>query len=196
VSAELERWLPPRSDRGLVVMFTGFSGSGKSTLARALAEHLTATTDRTVSLLDGDDVRRLLSSGLGFDRAARDLNVRRIGYVASEVARHGGTAICAPIAPYAESRAAVRAMVEPLGDFVLVHVSTPLEECERRDLKGLYARARSGEVAQFTGISDAYDVPTDADHTVDTSTVSPAQALDGVVAYLTKGGWLSVRSGS
>jgi sulfate adenylyltransferase len=87
-------------------------------------------------------------------------------------------------------------MVEPLGDFVLVHVSTPLEECERRDLKGLYARARSGEVAQFTGISDAYDVPTDADHTVDTSTVSPAQALDGVVAYLTKGGWLSVRSGS
>ena len=130
-----------------------------------------------MSLLDGDDVRRLLSSGLGFDHAARDLNVRRIGYVGSEVARHGGLAICAPIAPYAESRAAVRAMVEPVGDFVLVHVSTPLEECERRDLKGLYAKARAGLIPEFTGISDPYDVPTDADLVVDTAQVSREEAL-------------------
>jgi sulfate adenylyltransferase len=143
-----------------------------------------------VSLLDGDDVRRLLSSGLGFDRAARDLNVRRIGFVGSEIARHGGLAICAPIAPYAESRAAVRAMVEPVGDFVLVHVSTPLEECERRDLKGLYAKARAGLIPEFTGISDPYDVPTDADLSVDTSQVSREQALEQVLELLHAGGWL------
>ncbi|WP_426565846.1 adenylyl-sulfate kinase [Angustibacter sp. McL0619] len=196
VRAELERWRPPRSRRGLVVMFTGFSGSGKSTLARDLSQHVSVATDRTVSLLDGDDVRRLLSSGLGFDRAARDLNVRRIGYVASEIARHGGTAVCAPIAPYASSRAAVRAMVEPLGDFVLIHVSTPLQECERRDLKGLYAKARAGEIAEFTGVSDPYDVPHDADLSVDTSLMTRAEALDSVIAYLTKGGWLRTGSGS
>ncbi len=124
-SHELRRWRRPPAERGALILFTGLSGSGKSTLARDLAAHVVERSERTVSLLDGDDVRRLLSSGLGFDHAARDLNVRRIGYVASEVARHGGLAICAPIAPYAESRAAVRAMVEPVGDFVLVHVSTP-----------------------------------------------------------------------
>ena len=120
----------------------------------------------------------MLSSGLGFDHAARDLNVRRIGYVGSEVARHGGLAICAPIAPYAESRAAARAMVDPVGEFVLVHVSTSLEECERRDLKGLYARARAGLITEFTGISDPYEAPTDADLVVDTAQVSRAEALE------------------
>jgi sulfate adenylyltransferase len=143
-----------------------------------------------VSLLDGDDVRRLLSSGLGFDRAGRDLNVRRIGYVGSEIARHGGLAVCAPIAPYAESRAAVRAMVEPVGEFVLVHVSTPLEECERRDLKGLYAKARAGLIPEFTGISDPYDVPTDADLAVDTSQVSRETALEQVLVLLRSRGLL------
>ncbi len=137
-----------------------------------------------MSLLDGDDVRRLLSSGLGFDHAARDLNVRRIGFVGSEIARHGGLAVCAPIAPYAESRAAVRAMVEPVGDFVLVHVSTSLEECERRDLKGLYARARAGLITEFTGISDPYDVPTDADLVVDTAAMSREEALNRVLDLL------------
>ncbi len=193
VRAVLERWRPPRHRRGLVVLLTGLSGSGKSTVARDLAEYVRSGTDRGVSLLDGDDVRRLLSAGLGFDRAARDLNVRRIGYLAAEIARHGGIAVCAPIAPYAASRAAVRQMVQPLGDFVLVHVSTPLAECERRDLKGLYAKARSGEIGEFTGVSDPYDVPLDADLAVDTSTRTRAQALADVVGYLTDGGWLGPR---
>jgi sulfate adenylyltransferase len=171
-------------------MFSGLSGSGKSTLARALVAHLRERTDRSCSLLDGDDARRLLSAGLGFDPAARDLNVRRIGYVAAEVARHGGVAVCAPIAPYAASRSAAREMVQRVGDFVLVHVSTPIEECERRDLKGLYAKARAGLVPQFTGVSDPYEEPTDADVVVDTSILSRGEAVAAVLAHLTAGGWL------
>jgi sulfate adenylyltransferase len=184
VLRELRRWRRRPAERGAMILFTGLSGSGKSTLARDLAAHVVERTPRTVSLLDGDDVRRLLSSGLGFDHAARDLNVRRIGYVGSEIARHGGLAICAPIAPYAESRAAVRAMVEPVGDFLLVHVSTSLEECERRDLKGLYARARAGLITEFTGISDPYDEPTDADLVVDTAQISREEALSRVLGLL------------
>ncbi len=191
VLAEMLRWRPPPAERGAMILFTGLSGSGKSTLARDLAAHIVERTPRSVSLLDGDDVRRLLSSGLGFDHAARDLNVRRIGYVGSEIARHGGLAICAPIAPYAESRAAVRAMVEPVGDFVLVHVSTPLAECERRDLKGLYARARAGLITEFTGISDPYDEPTDADLAVDTSQMSREDALDRVLELMHSRGWIA-----
>jgi adenylyl-sulfate kinase len=185
---ELRHWRPVPAQRGTMVLFTGFSGSGKSTLARDLAAYVVEHTPRTVSLLDGDDVRRLLSAGLGFDHAGRDLNVRRIGYVGSEIARHGGLAICAPIAPYAESRAAVRAMVEPVGQFVLIHVSTPLEECERRDLKGLYAKARAGVIPEFTGISDPYDVPTDADLAVDTSRLSRDEALQQVLDLLRTAG--------
>jgi sulfate adenylyltransferase len=187
---ELRRWRPVPAERGAMILFTGFSGSGKSTLARDLAAYIAEYTTRTVTLLDGDDVRRLLSAGLGFDRAGRDLNVRRIGYVGSEIARHGGLAICAPIAPYADSRAAVRAMVEPVGRFVLIHVSTPLEECERRDLKGLYAKARAGVIPEFTGISDPYDVPTDADLAVDTSQVSREEALRQVLELLESTGLL------
>jgi sulfate adenylyltransferase len=138
-------------------------------LARGLVDALEEVGDRTVTLLDGDEVRRLLSAGLGFSRADRDLNVRRIGYVASLVAKHGGIAVCAPIAPYADSRAAVRAMAEAVGEFVLVHVSTPLDVCEARDHKGLYAKARAGVLPQFTGVSDPYEPPTDAAVDVDTS---------------------------
>jgi sulfate adenylyltransferase len=190
VLAVLRRWRAPRAARGLVVLFTGLSGSGKSTLARALAPVL-RSRGRTVSLLDGDLVRRMLSSGLGFDRASRDLNVRRIGFVASEVARHGGVAICAPIAPYADSRAAVRAMASEVGDFLLVHVSTPLAECERRDVKGLYARARAGQIEHFTGITDPYEEPLDADLTIDTSRLGEQEALTHVVALLEQGGWVT-----
>jgi sulfate adenylyltransferase len=191
VAAELRRARPPRSARGLVVFFTGLSGSGKSTLARDLRDSLLERGDRTVSLLDGDIVRRLLSAGLTFSRADRDLNIARIGYVATEVARHGGIAICAPIAPYAAARAAVRSMVTQAGDFVLVHVSTPLEVCEQRDRKGLYAQARAGVIGSFTGVSDPYEEPTDADLTVDTSVLSRRDALAAVLALLSRGGWLA-----
>ena len=191
VAAELRRARPPRSARGLVVFFTGLSGSGKSTLARDLQHALLERGDRTVSLLDGDLVRRLLSAGLTFSRADRDLNIARIGYVATEVARHGGIAICAPIAPYAAARAAVRSMVSEVGDFLLVHVSTPLEVCEARDRKGLYAKARAGLIGSFTGISDPYEEPADADLVLDTSVVSRREAVAAVLAMLTKGGWLT-----
>ena len=186
----LAAWRPPRSRRGLVLMFTGFSGSGKSTLARDVTEWITSNTSRTVSLLDGDRVRQLLSAGLGFDEASREINVRRIGYVAAEVATHGGIAICSAIAPSARTRSEVRVMAEQSGDFVLVHVSTPIEECERRDLKGLYAAARQGTVAHFTGISSPYDVPTDADLAVDTSRVERLEAARLVVDLLIHGGWV------
>jgi sulfate adenylyltransferase len=191
VSAELRKVRPPRRERGLVVFFTGLSGSGKSTVARGLRDALAERGDRTVSLLDGDLVRRLLSAGLTFSRADRDLNIARIGYVATEVARHGGIAICAPIAPYARARTQVRQMVSEVGDFVLVHVATPLAECEARDRKGLYAKARAGLIGSFTGISDPYEEPDDADLVVDTSTMTRQQAVDAVLSLLTRGGWLA-----
>jgi len=191
VAAELRRARQPRSARGLVVFFTGLSGSGKSTVARDLRDALLERGDRTVSLLDGDLVRRLLSAGLTFSREDRDLNIARIGYVAAEVARHGGIAICAPIAPYAPARAAVRSMVTEVGDFVLVHVSTPLAVCEARDRKGLYAKARAGVIGSFTGISDPYEEPADADLVLDTSLVSRRDAAAAVLAHLSRGGWLA-----
>jgi sulfate adenylyltransferase len=190
VAAELQRARPPRSRRGLVVFFTGLSGSGKSTLARDLRDALLERGDRSVSLLDGDLVRRLLSAGLTFSREDRDLNIARIGFVASEVARAGGIAICAPIAPFAAARTAAREMVSEVGGFVLVHVSTPLSVCEARDRKGLYAKARAGVIGSFTGISDPYEEPVDADLSVDTSAVSRHEAVDLVMAHLIRGGWL------
>jgi sulfate adenylyltransferase len=191
VAHELRLARPPRERRGLVVFFTGLSGSGKSTVARDLRDALTERGDRTVSLLDGDRVRRLLSAGLTFSRADRDLNIVRIGYVASEVARHGGIAICAPIAPYASAREQVRELASAAGDFLLVHVSTPLEVCEARDRKGLYAKARAGVISNFTGISDPYEEPRDADLVLDTSAMSRTDAVDAVLSLLTAGGWLA-----
>ncbi|WP_030165407.1 adenylyl-sulfate kinase [Spirillospora albida] len=190
VAAELARARPPKHSRGLTVFFTGLSGSGKSTVARGLADALVERGGRTVTLLDGDVVRRLLSAGLTFSRADRDLNIRRIGYVAAEITRHGGVAICAPIAPYAATRAEVRRMVSAAGDFVLVHVATPLEECERRDRKGLYAKARAGLIPEFTGISDPYEAPDDADLVLDTSALEPDEAVDRVLDLLVSGGWV------
>ncbi len=190
IAAILLRWRPARSRRGLTVMFTGLSGSGKSTVARGVSEWLQTHTDRSVTLLDGDVVRQMLSSGLGFDREGRVANVRRIGYVAAEVTRHGGVAICAPIAPYAETRAEVRAMVEAVGDFLLVHVNTPIEVCEGRDLKGLYARARAGTLPEFTGVSDPYEEPHDAVVRIDTSVMENNEAVARVISLLRDGGWL------
>jgi sulfate adenylyltransferase len=185
------RWRPPRHERGLVVLLTGLSGSGKSTVARAVVDSLNEFTDRTVTLLDGDLVRRNLSAGLGFSRADRDRNVERIGFVAAEIARHGGLVVCAPIAPYATTRARVRKMAQQYGDFLLVHVSTPLEECERRDRKGLYARARAGEIPDFTGISSPYEAPDDADLVLDTSQMAISLARDRVLDFLAGGGWIT-----
>ncbi|MGN6161936.1 MAG: adenylyl-sulfate kinase, partial [Marmoricola sp.] len=171
--------------RGLVVFFTGLSGSGKSTIARALNDALLERGERTVTSLDGDVVRRHLSAGLGFSGEDRETNIRRIGWVAAEIARHGGVAICSPIAPFDETRKAVRAMTEAArGDFVLIHVATPLEECERRDRKGLYAKARAGEIPDFTGISSPYETPDDADLVVDTTGRSIDDVLADVVAVL------------
>ncbi|GAA0987358.1 hypothetical protein GCM10009555_066510 [Acrocarpospora macrocephala] len=181
----------PPHRRGLVVFFTGLSGSGKSTVARGLRDALLERGGRTVTYLDGDVVRRLLSKGLTFSREDRDLNIRRIGFVAAEVARHGGLAICAPIAPYAETRDEVREMAESVGaDFVLVHVSTPLEECERRDRKGLYAKARAGLIPEFTGISSPYEEPDDADLELDTTDMPVERAVTMVINHLTTGGWI------
>ncbi|BCJ52234.1 adenylyl-sulfate kinase [Actinoplanes sp. NBRC 14428] len=191
VAKELARVRPPRRHRGLVVFFTGFSGSGKSTIARGLADTLRESGERTITFLDGDVVRRELSAGLGFSRADRDRNVRRIGWVAAEVARHHGMAIACPIAPYAQARAAVRRMaVEAGAGFLLVHVATPLEVCEQRDRKGLYARARAGQLRGMTGVDDPYETPTDAELTIDTTDMTVPEAVDSVLAYLVDSGWV------
>jgi sulfate adenylyltransferase len=190
VVAELRGAHPPRARQGFTVFFTGLSGSGKSTIANVLLSRLLEAGGRSVSLLDGDLVRKHLSSELGFSREHRDLNILRIGYVASEITKAGGVAICAPIAPYDDIRRRVRAMIEPHGGFVLVHVSTSLEVCEARDRKGLYAKARAGVIQQFTGISDPYEPPSDADLVIDTGECSPARAAEAVVEHLHRAGYL------
>ena len=175
VVEELRKSRPARAKQGFTVFFTGFSGSGKSTIANALMVKLMEMGGRPVTLLDGDIVRKNLSSELGFSKEHRDLNIRRIGYVASEITKNGGIAICAPIAPYATTRRAVREDVEQFGAFVEVHVATSIEECERRDRKGLYKLARAGKIAEFTGISDPYDVPDHPEIRLDTEN----QSVDG-----------------
>jgi sulfate adenylyltransferase len=195
VAAELRHARPPRSERGFVLFLTGLSGSGKSTIARDLRDLLAERADRRVSLLDGDLVRSLLSAGLSFSRADRDLNIARIGYVAAEIAKHGGIAICAPIAPFAAAREHVRQMVSEVGDFLLIHVATPVEVCEQRDRKGLYAKARAGLISQFTGVSDPYEEPTDAVLVLDTSVMSREQATGRIMQMLTSGGWLAAMDG-
>jgi sulfate adenylyltransferase len=184
---------PPPEEQGLVLFFTGLSGSGKSTLARALVDRLLEQGRRTVTSLDGDVVRRHLSAGLTFSKADRETNIRRIGWVAAEIARHGGVAVVSPIAPFDETRQQVRAMVDDAGGaFFLVHVATPLEECERRDRKGLYAKARAGEIPEFTGISSPYEEPQDADVRVDTTGRTIEDALDDVLLALRDAGYLDL----
>jgi sulfate adenylyltransferase len=184
---------PGPGEQGLVLFFTGLSGSGKSTLARALHDLILERGSRTVTSLDGDVVRRNLSAGLTFSRADRETNIRRIGWVAAEISRHGGVAICSPIAPFDETRRQVRAMVEDAGGaFVLVHVATPLAECERRDRKGLYAKARRGEIPDFTGISSPYEEPQDATVRVDTTGRTIEDCLADVLAALDTSGWLTL----
>ncbi len=180
-------------EQGLVLFFTGLSGSGKSTLAQALMDRILEQGARTVTSLDGDVVRRNLSAGLTFSKEDRETNIRRIGWVAAEIARHGGLAVCSPIAPFDETRQQVRSMVDAAGGaFFLIHVATPLEECERRDRKGLYAKARRGEIPEFTGISSPYEEPADADVRVDTTGRSIDEALDDVIAGLRAAGYLDL----
>jgi len=184
VVEELRKTRPPRAEQGFTVFFTGLSGSGKSTVANALMVKLMEMGGRPVTLLDGDIVRKNLSSELGFSKEHRDLNIRRIGYVASEITKNGGIAICAPIAPYATTRRAVREDVEQFGAFIEVHVATSLEECERRDRKGLYKLARAGKIKEFTGISDPYDVPETPELRLETESVPVDNCAHQVILKL------------
>ncbi|HME01076.1 MAG TPA: adenylyl-sulfate kinase, partial [Terriglobia bacterium] len=184
------RSYPPRHRQGFTVFFTGLSGSGKSTIANVLRTKFLEMGGRPVTLLDGDIVRKHLSSELGFSKEHRDINIRRIGFVASEITKNGGIAICAPIAPYDSIRKEVRAMIQPLGGFILVHLSTSLETCEARDRKGLYAKARAGLVKEFTGISDPYESPTDAEVVIDTSELSPEEAAQEIFLHLERQGFI------
>ncbi len=187
---EIRRARPPRHHQGFTVFFTGLSGSGKSTLAHALMQKLREQGDRSVSLLDGDIVRQHLSSELGFSRAHRDLNIQRIGFVAAEITRAGGIAICAPIAPYRETRRKVRHMVSTHGGFIEVHVATPLAVCEKRDRKGLYAKAREGLIREFTGVSDPYEEPEQAEIVIDTSALSAVEASNRIMLTLEQLGYI------
>ena len=191
VVEQLRLRYPPRSQQGFTVFFTGFSGSGKSTIANALMVKLMEMGGRPTTLLDGDVVRKHLSSELGFSKEHRDINIRRIGYVASEITKNGGIAICAPIAPYASTRRAVREMIEAVGAFIEVHVATSLEECERRDRKGLYKLAREGKIKEFTGISDPYEVPQRAELVVETENVDVDNCAHQVLLKLESMGLIS-----
>lgn len=191
VVEELRKSHPPRHKQGFTVFFTGLSGSGKSTIANALRVKLMEMINRPVTLLDGDVVRKHLSSELGFSKEHRNINVLRIGYVASEITKNGGVAICAPIAPYENTREEVREMIEPLGGFLEVHVSTPLEECEKRDRKGLYAKARQGLIKEFTGISDPYEAPQTPELDINTLNFKPDEATQQIILKLEAMGLIS-----
>jgi sulfate adenylyltransferase len=190
VVAELRRTHPPRYEQGFTVFFTGLSGSGKSTIANALMVKLMEMGGRPVTLLDGDVVRKHLSSELGFSKEHRDLNIQRIGFVASEITKNGGIAICAPIAPYTKTRRLVREMIEPNGGFVEIHVATPIEVCEARDRKGLYAKARAGLLKGFTGIDDPYEVPQNAEMVVDTTALTPDIVAHRIIVKLESLGFI------
>jgi len=194
VVRELRRSFPPRHKQGVTIFFTGLSGSGKSTVANVLLTKFLEMGGRPVTILDGDLVRKHLSSELGFSKEHRDINIRRIGYVASEITKNGGIAICAPIAPYDSVRKQVRSMIEPHGGFILVHMATPLEICEQRDRKGLYAKARAGIVKEFTGISDPYEAPKDAEVVIDTGELSAEESAQEIILHLEREGFIGVNT--
>jgi sulfate adenylyltransferase len=192
VAKELRRSYPPRHKQGVTIFFTGLSGSGKSTIANILLTKFLEAGGRPVTILDGDLVRKNLSSELGFSKEHRDINIRRIGYVASEITKNGGIAICAPIAPYDSVRKQVRQMIEPHGGFILVHISTPIDVCEGRDRKGLYAKARAGIVKEFTGVSDPYEEPKDAEVTINTAELTQEEAAQEIILHLEREGFIGV----
>lgn len=192
VVQELRRSYPPRHKQGLTIFFTGLSGSGKSTIANVLVTKFLESGGRPVTLLDGDLVRKHLSSELGFSKEHRDINIRRIGYVASEITKNGGIAICAPIAPYDATRKHVRNTIETHGGFILVHIATPIETCEQRDRKGLYAKARAGILKEFTGISDPYEEPKDAEVVINTADFTAEEAAQQIFLHLEREGFIGV----
>ncbi len=194
VAKELQRTHPPRHKQGFTGFFTGLSGAGKSTIANVLLVKFLELGGRPVTLLDGDIVRKNLSSDLGFSKEHRDINILRIGYVASEISQNGGIAICAPIAPYENVRREVRSLIEKAGGFCLVRIATPLEVCEQRDRKGMYAKARAGIIKEFTGISDPYEVPPEAEVTIDTTDMSPEEAANQIMLHLERQGYIGVTS--
>ena len=184
---------PQREQQGFAVFFTGLPSSGKSTVANVLVAMLMDVSSRPVTLLDGDVVHKNLSSELGFSKEHRDINIKRIGFVASEITRHRGIAICAPIAPYAATRREVRETVGAYGGYVEVYVSTPIEVCEQRDRKGLYAQARAGIITGFTGVDDPYEPPQHAEVVIDTTDMSSTEAADRVLTFLSESGYLRAR---
>ena len=190
VANELQRTHPPRHKQGFTIFFTGLSGSGKSTIAKALLARFLEIGGRPVTLLDGDIVRKNLSSELGFSKEHRDLNIQRIGFVASEITKNGGIAICAPIAPYDKIRKYNRSIISSQGGYILVYNATPLDICEQRDRKGLYAKARAGIIKEFTGVSDPYEVPAEAEIIIDTTDKTPEEAVQEIILYLEKEGYI------
>jgi len=184
ITDELRKTYPPKLNRGFTIFFTGLSGSGKSTIAKSLYSKLMEIGSRPVTLLDGDIVRTHLSSELGFSKEHRNLNIKRIGFVASEITKNRGAAICAPIAPYEESRNYVKEIVSQNGEYILIHVSTSLEVCAKRDTKGLYKKAKEGLIKGLTGVDDPYETPKDADIVIDTDGISVLDAVDDIMNHL------------
>jgi sulfate adenylyltransferase len=196
VATELRKSFPPRARQGVTVFFSGLSGAGKSTIANVLMTKFLEVGGRPVTMLDGDLVRKHLSSELGFSKEHRDINIRRIGYVASEITKNGGIAICAPIAPYDATRKEIRGMIEPVGGFILVHLSTSVDVCEGRDRKGLYAKARAGILKEFTGISDPYEEPTDAELHINTAEMTAEEAAQTIILHMEREGFIGINRGS
>ena len=191
IASELKKTYPQKDKQGITIFFTGLSGSGKSTIANALMSKLLELDNRKVTLLDGDIVRTHLSSELGFSKEHRNLNITRIGFVASEITKNGGTAICAPIAPYNTPRKLNRELISQNGNYIEVYVSTPIETCEKRDVKGLYAKARSGMIKGFTGIDDPYQIPENPEIKVDTTNITIDESVDIILSFLKKEGFIN-----
>jgi sulfate adenylyltransferase len=187
---EMQKAYPPPRHQGFVVFFSGLSGAGKSTIAKILYARFLEIGDRPVTLLDGDIVRQNLSNELSFSKEHRDINVRRIAFVASEITKNRGIAICAPIAPYAATRREIREIIEQYGGFTEVHVSTPIEVCERRDRKGMYAKARAGLIKGFTGVDDPYEIPESAEVRIDTTNIAPDEAAQEIMLHLQQKGFI------
>lgn len=177
--------------KGFTLFLTGLSGAGKTTIAEALATRLMELQERKISLLDGDVIRQYLSNDLGFSKKDRSINVRRVGFVAQEITKHGGIALCSLISPYQEDRQHNRDYISSVGGYIEIYVATPLAVCEDRDPKGLYAKVREGVITNFTGIDDPYEVPQDPEMVIDTSQVSLEQAVEMIVEYLKRETYIS-----